>query len=38
VLLTNRQHLGVDDNTRYPDLTVLQRNVVEAALAVEATR
>jgi CubicO group peptidase (beta-lactamase class C family) len=38
VLLTNRQHLGVDDNTRYPDLTVLQRNVVEAVLAVEATR
>lgn len=30
VLLTNRQNLGVDDNTRYPDLGELQRRVVEA--------
>jgi CubicO group peptidase (beta-lactamase class C family) len=38
VILTNRQHLGVDDDTRYPDLGALQRSVVEAVLAVEATR
>jgi CubicO group peptidase (beta-lactamase class C family) len=38
VLLTNRQHLGVDEDTRYPDLGPLQRSVVEAVLAVNATR
>lgn len=32
VLLTNRQHLGVDEDTRYPDLGALQRAVVEALL------
>jgi CubicO group peptidase (beta-lactamase class C family) len=30
VLLTNRQNLGVDADTRYPDLGPLQRGVVEA--------
>jgi CubicO group peptidase (beta-lactamase class C family) len=38
VLLTNRQHLGVDENTRYPDLGALQRSVVETVLAGEAIR
>ncbi len=33
VLLTNRQNLGVDDDTRYPDLGALQRAVVEAIAA-----
>ncbi len=32
VLLTNRQHGGVDGNTQYPDLGPLQRSVVEALL------
>jgi len=32
VLLTNRQNLGVDAETRYPELGALQRGVVEAVL------
>ena len=30
VLLTNRQHLGVDHETSYPDIAPLQREVTEA--------
>ncbi|MFO8175113.1 MAG: serine hydrolase [Longimicrobiales bacterium] len=33
VLLTNRQNFGVDAETRYPDLSTLQREVVQALLA-----
>jgi CubicO group peptidase (beta-lactamase class C family) len=33
ILLTNRQNLGVDSDTRYPDLGALQRGVVEAVTA-----
>lgn len=33
VLLTNRQNFGVDAQTRYPDLSSLQRKVVQALLA-----
>jgi len=33
ILLTNRQNLGVDFDTRYPDLGALQRSVVEALMA-----
>jgi len=33
VLLTNRQNFGVDEETRYPDLTAFQRSVSEALLA-----
>jgi len=34
VLLTNRQHFGVGGDTRYPDLSELQREVVETVLGV----
>jgi CubicO group peptidase (beta-lactamase class C family) len=33
ILLTNRQNLGVGEDTRYPDLGDLQQGVVEAILA-----
>jgi len=35
ILLTNRQNMGVDSDTRYPDLGPLQRGVVEAVTASE---
>ena len=34
VLLSNRQHFGVGNNTRYPDLGELQQEVVETVLGV----
>jgi len=38
VLLTNRQNLGVNAETRYPELGALQRGVVEALLGSGAGR
>lgn len=35
ILLTNRQNLGVDSGTLYPELGPLQRGVVEAVTAGE---
>ena len=33
VLLTNRQNVGVDAETRYPDIAPLQRAVTQAVVA-----